>query len=459
MTWLSFAAKSGSLLLVTPLVLRFFTPAETSLWFLFLTINAITQMADFGFGPSFVRAISYARAGRNSLHDSNSPLLGEPNQSLLAAIYVSLQKSYQRLTLIGGCIALVLGSLSLVRPISQLGNQQEGWLAWAVVWMASLVVFRNSAYAQWLQGMNMVAFVRRVEAAGSVVATGFTALVLWLTKDFLFAVVAAALGAVIASFVVRLLAHRSQVSPSSLVLPEAAKSVVTFVWPAAWRSGIGVLMSTALFQASGIIVAQFAAPVTAASYLLAMRVMQVLLQVSMAPFYSKLPLFASHYAAKRFQVLIPAVRTAIARSHWIYVTGVLLIAIGINPLLSLIGSQTNFLAPSLWLFLGVAFFIERFGAMHLQLYSLSNHILWHIANGVSGSIYLIVSLLFLHHFGIAAFPIGIIFGYAGFYSWFAASRVYKHYNLNILSFEFHTSFCPALLLLFAQLFFFCTRFV
>lgn len=446
-TWLSFAAKSGGLLLVTPLVLRFFTPAQTALWFLFLTINAITQMADFGFGPSFVRAISYARAGRCSLHDSGGPLLDEPNPSLLAAIYLTLQRCYQRLTLIGGGIALVLGSLSLIRPISELSNQNDGWLAWGIVWMASLIVFRNSAYAQWLVGTNQVALVRRVEAACAVAATALTAVVLWLTHNFFWTVAAAALGAVFASFVVRRIALQLHTPQGVQVLPEMAKAVASFVWPAAWRSGIGVFMSSVLIQASGIIVAQTAPPSTAASYLLAMRLMQALVQVSVAPFSSKLPIFAAQYASGRLQMLIPAVRTSFTRAHWIYVVGVLLAAFTINPLLKLIGSRTEFVGTSFWLLLGVAFFVERFGAMHLQFYSLSNHILWHVANGISGSLYLLVSLLLLPYLGIVAFPLGIICGYAGFYSWFAASRTYRHYGLPVWEFESRSSLVPALLLL------------
>jgi hypothetical protein len=177
-----------------------------------------------------------------------------------------------------------------------------------------------------------------------------------------------------------------------------------------------------------------------------MRIMQVLLQISMAPFYSKLPLFAANYASGNIGALISVARQGMARAHWVYVAAVLFIAVIAEPTLAFIGSQTPFLGTTMWLFLGVAFFVERYGAMHLQFYSLSNDIFWHVANGISGSIFLATSLLLLPHVGIAAFPVGIIFGYAGFYSWFSACRAYRHYNIAMWEFERHSSLVPLMLL-------------
>ena len=446
MTWLSFAAKSGGLLLVTPLVLRVFTPAESSLWFLFLTINAITQMTDFGFGPSFVRAISYARAGRRELASADSFLEG-PNQALLGEIYVVLENCYNRLALAGGLVALVLGSWALVKPISQLETPSKGWLGWAIVWAAALVVFRNSAYAQWLQGMNKVALLRRVEAILALGTTVLTTIVLFLTRDFLWTLSAASLGYIASSFTVRWLCRRKALGSAAPTSTAGAGGVFSFIWPAAWRSGLGVLFSNAAIQASGVIYAQIVPAEQAAPYLLAMRIMQVLLQVSMAPFYSKLPQFAATYGSGNRKSLIPLVQRSMATAHWVYAVGVLVVGVSIQPLLNIIGSRTLFVSTYLWFFLGVAFFIERFGAMHLQFYSLSNHILWHVANGITGAIYLLTSSLLLPTLGVTAFPAGMICGYAGFYSWFSARLAYKHYHHSPWRFEARSSLVPALLLL------------
>jgi len=441
MTWLSFAARSGGLLLVTPLVLKNFSPAQTSLWFLFLTIASLLMMADFGFGPSFVRAISYARGGRRHL-ESGEDLLPGPNLPLLGAIYRGLLASYTRLTLIGGVLGAGLGSWAIAKPISQLSDTKEGWMAWGIVFCASLVIFRNNSYSNWMQGLNLVAHVRRAEAILALGTTRLTAGMIFLTRSFLWSVLAAQTGSLLSSLVIRYLGRTAQGVPEATD-PDAERRVMAFIWPAAWRSGVGVLMSNAVIQASGVVYAQMATPSQVAPYLLAMRIISMITQISMAPFYSKIPHFATLYAADRRQELIGDVQRAMARAHWVYVAGILGVALLATPLLHLIGSKVNFVSIDLWLLMGLAFFLERMGAMHMQFYSLSNHILWHIANAVAGSIYLITAIILAPQIGIWAFPLGIVAGYAGFYTWYSMRLSYHHYGINPFRFELKASFLPA----------------
>lgn len=441
MTWLSLAAKSGGLLLVTPLVLRFFSPAQTSLWFLFLTMNSLTQMADFGFGPTFVRAISYARAGRRTL-DAGEALLSEPNQELLREIYAVLGNCYARLAVIGGLIALVLGSWALAKPIAQLDTPSEGWGAWAVVWAAALVVFLNSAYAQWLQGMSQVALLRRAEAILAIATTALTAIVLIITREFLWTVAVAALGAIASSFAVRWLGRRSVCAVEPLPGTIRSEAVYGFIWPAAWRSGVGVLACTALIQALGVIYAQLAPAAQVASYLLAMRVMQVISQVSMAPFYSRIPEFATLYAKKERSLLLSAAQPAMAKSYAIFAALVIAMAFISSPLLALIGSRITYVSPAFWMLLGLGLFLERYGAMHLQLYSLSNHILWHQIAPASGAVIVVCCFLLEPFVGEYAIPVAIIAGYGAVFGVWAVRLSYNHYGLQAWSFESRTAALP-----------------
>ena len=38
---------------------------------------------------------------------------------------------------------------------------------------------------------------------------------------------------------------------------------------------------------------------------------------------------------------------------------------------------------------------ERVGALHIQLYSMTNHIVWHIANGVTGILLIVLAALII----------------------------------------------------------------
>lgn len=451
MTWLSFAARSGSLLLVTPLVLTRFTAAEILLWFFFLTIGSLQLMADFGFGPSFVRAIAYARAGRSQL-DSEERIGNEPNIALLACISRVLHRAYRYLTAAGILLAVLLGSWATAKPVGQLADAREGWVAWGFVVVCNAVVFRNSAYGVWLQGMNQVARFRRIETVLALLSTSAAALAIIFSGKFLVAVVVAQVAAMLGSFAIR------QMTPRLASIPAPTRgdvaedgNVFRFIWPAAWRSGVGVLMSTAIIQASGLVYAQFGEARQVASYLFAMRIMQMLIQISMAPFYSKIPWFASLYGGGMRRELIPAARRAMAQCHWIFAVGVVGVVLSMDSLLGILGSRVEFVPAPLWMTMGLAFMIERIGAMHIQFYSLSNHILWHIANGISGTIYLVVSAILLPQIGSYAFPIGMMIAYAGFYTWFAARLVYRHYQINAFQFEAGSSASPAGLIIVALL--------
>ena len=130
-------------------------------------------------------------------------------------------------------------------------------------------------------------------------------------------------------------------------------------------------------------------------------------------------------------------------SLWSYVVGFILLGIFSTPLLSFIGSKAEFVSPILWVLMGLGMLIERYGAMHLQLYSTTNHIIWHIANGISGIICIIVTLFLLKPLGIYSFPVGYIAGFLGFYSWYSAIHSYRAFGLKFWKFERSVMLPPA----------------
>jgi hypothetical protein len=91
-------------------------------------------------------------------------------------------------------------------------------------------------------------------------------------------------------------------------------------------------------------------------------------------------------------------------------------------------------------------FAERYGAMHIQLYSTTNHIIWHIANGVSGVIYLVVALVLFKQIGVYAFPVGTLAGYLGFYCWYSAMHSYGAFDLKFWEFERSAMLIPLLVM-------------
>jgi len=115
-------------------------------------------------------------------------------------------------------------------------------------------------------------------------------------------------------------------------------------------------------------------------------------------------------------------------------------------LINQLGSSTPFPPPLVWAVLGLAMLLERYGAMHMQLYSVTNHIVWHIANGVSGLLFLTVSAIAFPRIGMLALPLGMLVAMLGFYAWYSAWLSHRQFSLPWPTFDLKSIGIPLLML-------------
>jgi O-antigen/teichoic acid export membrane protein len=447
-SWTSTATRSFSVLLVLPLLLRRLAPAEIAVWYLLSTIIGLQTLADLGFAPTFTRLIAYATGGVKSIGDlprsTREGAPADPNWVLIERIWSTMRVIYWRVTLLALIVLATLGTWALIRPMRSLDDPARGWASWAIVLIVSGGVLWANAFAAYLQGLNHVALYRRWEAItlfGAIV----TSFVVLLMGGRLLALVAAnqgwALINVIRNWQLARVVDGGRFR--SFRRRELDADVFGAAWPPAWRSGLGISFSRGVIYASGLIYAQVAAASALATYLLAFRAIQMVNDLSQAPFSSKIPLLARLRSEGRFEDQLRVARRAMRMTYWLYAAGFIGVGLTGPVLLDVIKSNVAFADPRLWALLGLGFFIERYGAMHIQLYSTTNHIVWHIANGVTGAIYLAVSLVLLRPLGVYAFPVGVVAGYLGFYSWYSARLVYRMFEHRFFSFERGVLLLPA----------------
>ncbi|WP_319435001.1 hypothetical protein [Mycobacterium sp. RTGN5] len=449
-TWGSLLANSLSAVVVLPLVLTRFSAQEIVVWYLMATFLGLQHVVDIGFSPTFSRIITYLVGGLgiDELWRPSKSGSGILDREDLNRVYSTMSSIYLWLGLAWTLLLLVVGSLALQRPISHVQDSRSAWLAWGVILGVSYVSFWGEKYVSYLMGLNQVALLRRWDTMAALGAIVSSFLVLYLGGGLLELVIANQSWQVLKVVRNRWLAR----SAGGAMMREFTKTpfnrqIFDSVWPSAWRSGIGVFLSYGVIQSSGIIYAQVGSTASVASYLLGMRFMQILTQFATAPFYSKIPVYSRLYAEGKKEELLQIAQRGMRLSHWAFVVGFLGIEFVVQPLLKFIGSNAAFPSPLLWTLMGLAFFAERFGAMHIQLYSTTNKIIWHIANGVSGTIYLIVSLGLLKVIGVYAFPVGIIVGYYGFYSWYSAKHSYQEFGVRPVAYEKSCSMIPGAVLL------------
>lgn len=455
MTWLSYSTRALSLFGVLPLVLKKLSPGDIVLWYLFATIMSLQAIADFGFRQTFSRLISYAFVGVEDVmifNQNTSPKysinLAVPNIELLWRLISSMKHIYKWLTLIIAVLMLWLGTWSLILPIKNASNGTNAWFSWSIVVVVFCVSFYGKIYMNYLEGLFKVALVRRVETLTSlgIILTSIT--VLLVAPSLLNLVFANQIWVLINVYRDWYLCQKVEngLYKRVSVLQRFDKPFFEKVWHPAWRSGLSGFMSVGLTNLTGLIYAQIGESTDVASYLLALRIINQIKDISMAPFYSKLPLMAMLRVKNDISNLTQVARRGMFLSHLAFIIGVVSVAVSSSYLMRILHSHVPFVSTELWLLLGIAFFIHRFGAMHIQLYMTTNHIISHIADGVSGMLYIISAICLAKYIGLYAIPIGMLIGYLGFYSWYAAFYSYRSLLITAWKFEKYVIFLSVTLI-------------
>ena len=451
MTFGSFLANALKLIIVLPLVLTRLNIDDITVWYIFATIISLQNLVDVGFSPTFSRVIAYAMVGAsaNKISDfrkiTPNTSSRTPNWKTIENICTAMRKVYVILTFILIGFLLIVGTASLIRPISENPNPQAAWIAWGIILLTSTVVLRGNSYIAFLTGTNHIAILRRWEIYSATGAALTSIAVLTAGGGLISLVCSQQIWVIINILRNRYLTNRVEDGRFRRFRADSTNEyIMKAVWPSAWRSSLGIIMSYGVVQASGLIYAQLESTSRVATYLIALRLIQALSSFSQAPFYSKLPVLASLRADGAVSKQIAIAKRGMALSYWTYALGFVFLGIFGTPLLKLIGSHADFPDSVLWALLGLAMFAERYGAMHIQLYSTTNHIIWHIANGTTGAIYLLSSMILYPFVGVYAFPMGMIVGYTFFYSWYSASHSYGAFGLKFWQFEKSTFMAPLL---------------
>lgn len=454
MTWMSYSTKSLSLFIVLPLILKRFTEGEIALWYLFSTIISLQGLLDMGFRSTFVRLLSYAVGGAfeittvvsTEVYNKNT---GSPNWELTGKVYANMALIYGWLTAIVLLVMSTLGSWSMLHPVSFVKDAQSAWIAWGIIIIASAYKFYGSIYSNYLEGLNKIALVRRWEALTSIGSIACSIIALAVNDSLLILVFINQMWVIISVIRNYLLSRAVENNQFEKIKTNYPFDKILFnkLWPSVWRSGVSGFMSNGLSNMSSVLYAQIGNSSSVASYLLALRIISQVKEISMAPFYSKIPLFSRLRIQGDVKQLIQKAQRGMFLSHLVFAVGVITIGLISNYLLVYINSDTKFVSNELWLLISLAYFIHRFGAMHMQLYLTTNHVIGHIADGVSGVIFIGVTLLLINSYQIYAIPIGMIAGYAGFYAWYSAYFSYKSIHVNAFKFEYKVSLLPIVLLI------------
>lgn len=446
-SWISILSRTLSFALALPLILSRFTTEEIALWYLFATLMGLQLIIDMGFSATFSRVLAFAMGGSTDIEFNGASKIktgnGVPNVEMVNRVYSTMNWVYLRLAIVWFIFLTILGWWSSIVLIEQMNEPATGWVALYAVVVGSSIRLYGAKYASYLLGVDKVALLRRWESAVWIATLIVSILTLLSGGGFLLLVVVTqsfiVINVVINKYLVLIVGNRQV---QFIVSKQVDRHLLSQIWSRVWRSGVGIAISAGLVQGMGIVYARIAPPDLAAPYLLALNIMRILVQFSQAPFYTKIPKLSRLYSEGKLQAQIKIARKGMRLSYWVLVLGVLFVALVIDFISSVVKYSVDFVDYQLWVLMGVAMYAERYGAMHLQLYSTTNHIIWHVANGVTGAIFILLVIPLYYFYEVYAFPISQIFSNLIFYDWYCARKSYKAFNIRPIKFEFDISFVP-----------------
>ncbi|CAN7628750.1 hypothetical protein LJR235_004709 [Pararhizobium sp. LjRoot235] len=423
----SSVARSFGFVFPVPLFYIYGSAAESTLWLAIGSIVSLQNLFFLGLPQVLVRTLSTADVA----HDK------APAAAALAAREQALQDACQFIRLIFSGVSLLqfiglatLGTWVLLRPFGQLANPADGIAAWVVVVLFSPARVFTLRQLTFLNGMGDLATPRLVDGLAWSLGGTSAALALWLSGSMLLMTLAVCLPSLVAIPILRSrAAHHGWNRFTARFEWQRVRSIAVEIWRPTWRSGLGTLLSTGARQGTGLLFIQVGSPAAASAYLLAQNVITVCMVLSAAPVQAKLHLMTRAYVKGERQLQATLLRSTIAESLWVASSLCVAIGLGFIPALSLLGESAAFVSPQMWAAMSMALLLQRYGAVHLQSYSVSNHIIWHWLDGITGMVNVCFSMVFLPSLGLWAIVLGNLVSIAFFYCWIPA--VYSHRLLRM----------------------------
>lgn len=458
-SWASIFARTGNTILVLPLILSTYEQYEVNAFLLLSVIFSLKDILDFGFLNNIARFYSYSLGGSTSfrkLKESNKKNF--QNKSLINALLSFSNKLYNLLAVIAFVLFAILGTISIFKPFSFFENQTLIYLAWSFqVLVISLWILGNK-YSTLLIGFNKIPLLKRWDA----IFTSFQviSMSLLVILNFKIEIIIITLNMWNLLIVIRnWYLYRILIKSESIEIhknKQLEAYVLHTVFPLAKREFLSGIMGFGLFQSVNVFYANIASPTSSASYLLAMKIGDQIKQVARAPFYSKIPFFSTLFITNRKR-LFQEMRFSQMLSYATLLVAIFLVYFFADAGLKFINSDTPFVQDTLWLIIGFYILIERFTAMHHQAYVIVyNKVISHIGQSVVGIITVSVFFFFIDLIGAYSIPVGLIFGYLSFFSWYVAKNNYAFFKKSFIKFECY-HFIPVAILLIATIIFEFTR--
>lgn len=451
LTWGNMLSTSLKLLLLTPLILVKYNIHEIAFWYLLLTINSFVLVVDFGFYPTFSRVVSYAFNGLQSLADVESGQHkgdGKPNWDLMKRLYGTINYTYLIISFIVLIVIFGFTYFPFKNVIEKTSEHGQLWIAYYLYISSVFVAFFSRKFDAVIIGTNNIVLINRWDIINNLLVTITSLLAVYFNLQLYW------LAAIQLLFSLLLVSRDYYLERiicdgnfKKFKFFSFDKEIFNWCWQPTWRSGVLILCSAGINQATGLIYSNVSDAAQLAAYLLTLKLITTISQFSQAPFYSKLPIFTGLRIKNSLNELTETTATSMRKSLWIYSIGACsLILIG-NWCLHLIGSKAALVNSNVLILIALVLFLERQHAMHAQIVVTTNKVPFYKSAIVSGIVNILIVIFFLPRIGVWAFPLGQGISNLLINNWWNVKLSIESLNVKFTYYFMKTAAIPLLLLI------------
>lgn len=452
-TWSAFILRALPLVALPVLIAQREAPAFLAFWLVLITLQGLQLLFESSLNMSFMRSFSYAMGGADRLKIDVGPPMQTglpPNHSILARTWNTGAIIYGGMAVVTAAAVIVTGSLSAHGIAEDLGAGADPWLALFVFAAGAGLRAYGGLHLAYLYGVERITLVRWWEATFWALAFTTASAAVSAGAGLLGVALAYQIPLAANIFWNMWLCRKDQRARTGFTRKIGAdRDIIAQLWPSIWRTGLGTFLYLGTTQGVGLYYATIGQPAQVAAFLFAMSIIRPLGQFAQVPFFTKVPVLARLQASGETQAQQAIAERSMRYSYILHASMVLAVA----AMLPLLGRMQEGAAvhvpPLLWLLVGLAGYLERIGGMHLQLYSSTNHILVHWANGVTAIAFIALATMLFPSLGVNAFPLAQAIALLAAFLPISMVNSYRAYTLPIPSFELKTSALPLIVLLMA----------
>lgn len=355
----------GAALLLLPLIVIKLSPEEVGVWYVFMAVQGLAMLMDFGFQPTFARNFALAFSGAKELQKVglSGSKQDTPNYALVADVLKAARAVYIGVALCVTFLLLTLGSRYIQSLIedSSLAGKSNVYTAWFIFAFAVASTLYFSWVSPFLIGADRVdknyiyLVVNRLIFAGLGTILLFSGFGLTgLSLSLLIAVITSRM--IIQVFINPII--KKIKSESAIYEGVCTKSVISVVWHNASRLGLVSLGAFLIARYNIFVISHFVGLVAAASYGISLQIFMAVNASAQLLFQINLPKMVKARVNGNFRTLKRIfIHSTVFFLCW-FLIGSILVMLLVGFLLDFIGSGTKLLDMNLLILLGTILLLE-----------------------------------------------------------------------------------------------------